>query len=743
MIQVGIDSLAFYTSHYYLDLAILANARGIDVNKFYVGLGQNKMAVPAPDEGVVTLAANAAKQALKDIDVKTIDTVLFATESGVDQSKAAGVFVKGLLNLPDRVRVVELKQACYSGTAALQFASALVARQPQKKVLVIAADISRYGLNTGGESSQGCGAVAMVISANPRILVIEPEAGLYTDDVMDFWRPNYRSEALVEGHYSTKVYLHALEQAWLHYYEQSGRDFSDHSYFCYHTPVPRLVEKAHQTLRKVTGQEALDREKIHSFLKPVLHYGKESGNSYAAALYVSLASLLDNIDQDLSGQRIGFYSYGSGCVAEFFSGVVQSGYRSHLSTRFHREMLTKRQALTYKEYEAFYSYQLPTNGGECRTPVHRTGDFRLVGIKDHKREYAVVAKASAQAVADVVSEQSYKAVSPGKIILSGEHAVVYGKPVLAMAIDRYVETTVSPEDPENVSFNLLNFNYRESVTLNTLRKLKNRVKAKYKKFLAGEVGIREVLQQPFELTQYAVVHWLEHMNAKFTKGLSIHTDSTIPVGCGMGSSAASALSLLKAISQFHHINWDQERLLEVAQEIEAMQHGKSSGIDVYVSLHGGCVYFNEGKAFARHLPELPIYLVNTGEPSVTTGESVSYVRERFANSPIWDTFSSVTNIMDQAMQANDMLEVQSAVRDNHQLLTQIGVVPEKVQCFIAEIEKSGAAAKVSGAGAVAGDQAGIVLAVTNDKASLEALCQQYSYELMPVKPTAQGLHVTV
>ena len=114
-IKVGIDTLAIYTSRYALDLATLANARGIDAEKYLTGLGQHVMSVPPPGEDIVTMAANAALQALRDVDVNDIEMLLFATESGIDQSKAAGIYVHGLLGLPARCRVVELKQACYGG----------------------------------------------------------------------------------------------------------------------------------------------------------------------------------------------------------------------------------------------------------------------------------------------------------------------------------------------------------------------------------------------------------------------------------------------------------------------------------------------------------------------------------------------------------------------------------------------------------------------------------------------------
>ncbi len=390
MLKVGIDTIAFYTSRYALDLMVLAEARGVDPDKYSVGLGQHKMSVPAPDEDIVTLAANAASRALKHIDPQSIELLLFATESGIDQSKAAGIYVHHLLGLSERCRVIELKQACYSATLALQLALPFLRQHPDKKVLLIASDIARYGLGTPGESSQGCGAVAMVLSANPRILALEPEYGVVTDNVMDFWRPNYSDQAFVEGKYSSKLYLNMLEKSWQQYHAWSGRGFEEHDYYCYHVSVPKLVEKAHQHLAKITGQEKLTDEVLNAHIGHSLEYGRKIGNSYTAALYVGLTSLLDLAPEDLSGKRIGFYSYGSGCVAEYFSGVVQPGYKTVLDTAHHQQMLKERTTLKYPEYEAFYSYSYPEDGSHCETPRYQSGMFRLSGIRDHKRIYECV-----------------------------------------------------------------------------------------------------------------------------------------------------------------------------------------------------------------------------------------------------------------------------------------------------------------------------------------------------------------
>lgn len=386
MQKVGIDSLAVYTSRYALDLKTLAAARGIDANKFYVGLGQHNMSVPPPGEDIITMAASAALKALEDIDINTIEMLLFATESSFDQSKASGLYVHELLGLSSRCRTIELKQACYSATAAIQLALPFLRENPGKKVLVIASDIARYGLGTTGESSQGCGAVAMVLSANPRIAVFEKYSGFVSESVMDFWRPSYLDEALVEGKYSSKLYLTMLEKVWNEYSQLSGRAYADHHYFCYHAPVPRLVEKAHQSLLKWSGQKIIEDVWMRD-INYSLQYGRMIGNSYTASLYVGLASLLDLVEEDLTGKRIGFYSYGSGLVAEYFSAVIQPGYREVLKTDYHQHLLASRQQLTHEEYAAFYQYQYPQDGSELVIPVHHTGRFRLAGIAGHKRQY--------------------------------------------------------------------------------------------------------------------------------------------------------------------------------------------------------------------------------------------------------------------------------------------------------------------------------------------------------------------
>src|SRR5690625_3616718 len=144
VVKIGIDKIGFYTPHLYVDMNKLAVAREVEPAKFTKGIGQSEMAVAPITQDSVTLAANAANLILDEDDKEKIDFVMFGTETGIDQSKAASIYVKRLLGLNEHVRAIEMKQACYGATAAVQLAKGHIALHPDRKVLVLASDISRY-----------------------------------------------------------------------------------------------------------------------------------------------------------------------------------------------------------------------------------------------------------------------------------------------------------------------------------------------------------------------------------------------------------------------------------------------------------------------------------------------------------------------------------------------------------------------------------------------------------------------
>lgn len=386
--KIGIDKIGFYTTPLYLDLTELAQARGVDPNKYLIGIGQEKQAVIPPTQDIVTMGANAADRILTDEDRKQISTIIVATESGIDNSKAAAIYVKELLQLDPFVRAVEVKEACYSGTAALQFARGLISLNPDEKVLIIAADIARYGLETSGEVTQGGGAIAMMISAEPRVLAIEGPSVPYSEDVMDFWRPLYASEALVDGKYSTSVYIDFFQKTWERYQTITDQTLSDMAAMIFHLPFTKMGKKA---LDAILG----DQNDPHSVLMRTQlaasqALSRQVGNLYTGSLYLALLSLLTRSHNLQSSDRIGLFSYGSGAQGEFFTGILQADFKEMVRQADVEKLIMARKQVSVPEYERLFRAQIGYNSKNVFLDLSQDHEkYVLQGQQDQKRIYLI------------------------------------------------------------------------------------------------------------------------------------------------------------------------------------------------------------------------------------------------------------------------------------------------------------------------------------------------------------------
>lgn len=372
--KIGIDKMGIYIPRYYLDIRDLAKERNIDPDKFVIGLGQSKMSVNPISQDIVTFGVLAADKILTDEDKKKIDMLIVGTETGVDQSKSASAFMHSILGINEYCRSIEIKQACYGATAALQVAKNHILVNPDSKVLVIASDIAKYGINTSGESTQGCGAVAMLVSKDPKMLEISNESVCYTKDVMDFFRPNNSTYAIVNGKLSTNTYLESLEKV---YYEFSNRfGEKDFSAICFHIPYPKLGLK---------GLKEIKREDLLEEFNNSIMYNKEIGNIYTGSLFLSLISLLENSKKIKANDLIGLYSYGSGAVSEFFTMKVVEGYEKYLITKENQKMLENRVKLSVSEYEEMFFSKIEH---EKEIENKEGEDVYLKGIFNNERTYA-------------------------------------------------------------------------------------------------------------------------------------------------------------------------------------------------------------------------------------------------------------------------------------------------------------------------------------------------------------------
>jgi hydroxymethylglutaryl-CoA synthase len=406
MTDVGVSDIAIYIPQFYLPHAELAEARGIPPEKFREGLGNHKMAILPNWEDSVTMAANAAALLLEKTGTnpQEIHQLVVSTESGVDHSKPVASFVQGLLKIGSRCRIYEIKHACYGGTAGLVTSIDWIARNhgTSKKALVIMTDMARYGFGSPGEPTQGAGAIALLMEKNPRLFSVDTRTnGIFSKDVFDFWRPTGHRVPIVDGKYSVACYLEAMEEAVSHFRSNvgipRGRLLEHLDYILYHMPFTGMARKAHRhfvdtehvDLDTETRQD-LYTETFRAKVEPGLLGAREVGNIYTGSVYMGLASLLETERNRVEGKRVGVFSYGSGCGAEFFLCRMKTGLSEIIRGMRFQEQLDRRKAVTFEQYVQWYSKSRaetlyhPTEMEAHKDPFTR---FTFIGFKDHKRQY--------------------------------------------------------------------------------------------------------------------------------------------------------------------------------------------------------------------------------------------------------------------------------------------------------------------------------------------------------------------
>lgn len=396
---IGIDSIAISVPRGYVELAELAAARGVPPDKYEKGLLVTRMAIAAADDDPVTLAANAARRALAT-SARRADEIgycVVGTETAVDHSKPVASYLHGLLGLPPRCRVFEAKHACFGATAGLLGATEWLASGAGRgrAALVVATDIARYELGSAGEPTQGAGAVAMVIAERPRLVELEVgHSGSYARDVHDFWRPLHRKEALVDGKFSVQCYLDALAGAYAAWRETvpAGAPLARS---LYHVPYGKMAVKAHRQRRILDGlDEAAADATFAGEVGASLRFSMEIGNIYTGSLYLALASLLDAEGGALEGRRIGMFSYGSGCGAEFFAGRVVPGAGAVAAGMKLGAPLAEgaRRKLSIPEYEAIRrAEEALAPGAPGVAALAENGSVRFRGVDAaERRQYLAV-----------------------------------------------------------------------------------------------------------------------------------------------------------------------------------------------------------------------------------------------------------------------------------------------------------------------------------------------------------------
>ncbi|MHA1310639.1 MAG: hydroxymethylglutaryl-CoA synthase family protein [Candidatus Helarchaeota archaeon] len=246
--NVGIDSIGFYAPRLYLKLEDLAKIRNIDPNKYKHGLLLREMRIPDFGEDIVSMGLKAGYNALLKggINPKKIDAVFVGTETITYAVKSISNILAELLGISINSITQDTYNACAAATLSIINAIGLIEKEVINRALVIGADISYYELGSPGEPTQGAGAIAMVISKNPRVAVFSKKFGKISSNIDDFFRPAESKVAQVFGKYSTESYLRFQLGAYDDLVKNIGDFTAD--YYTFHAPYSKLPLKCIQQI---------------------------------------------------------------------------------------------------------------------------------------------------------------------------------------------------------------------------------------------------------------------------------------------------------------------------------------------------------------------------------------------------------------------------------------------------------------------------------------------------------------
>ncbi|MEM6495750.1 MAG: GHMP kinase [Pseudomonadota bacterium] len=325
--------------------------------------------------------------------------------------------------------------------------------------------------------------------------------------------------------------------------------------------------------------------------------------------------------------------------------------------------------------------------------------------------------------------------APGKLILSGEHAVVYGAPAIALAVEKFTDVWFIPGlSSRGLHTAFESLSAGAFYPIERIFQFKSALDKRFDQFMRGELTVRQILERPDDLAAYtftALALFFRESQAKPSQSFPLSGQLTgrsdLPIGAGMGSSASVIAATILLYEHLSGCALDIHERFRQVRFCERLQHGRGSAIDAGTVVYGGINFVRGDDLEPIELPrhsELRSgqgwYWALLGRPEATTGECVAVVREKWgADQALWQAFEDCTEAMRTAVTTcQDPTEI---IRANHALLARVGVVPGRTQALIADIEQAGGAAKISGAGSVRGAHSGAAIVYMPDPESMSAL----------------------
>jgi len=324
-----------------------------------------------------------------------------------------------------------------------------------------------------------------------------------------------------------------------------------------------------------------------------------------------------------------------------------------------------------------------------------------------------------------VTVMQVEATAPGKMILFGEHSVVYRGPAVVLAIDRRARVLAQKRNDKKIFIDADNLGFSGYFEDDVYYPVRG--KAWSGRNLAA--------------INVATKKTMEYMGVE--GGVDVKVRSMIPIAVGLGSSAAICVATVGAVQQLFDANLSKDVISKLAFEGETIIHGSPSGVDNNVSTFGGVMSFDRSTGFKHYKMEgiMPFIIGDTRRKRSTRlmVEKVAALKER--NPEIMeDILASMADLSTRgldALLAKDLPRMGDLMNINHGLLSAIGVSTMKLESLIHTARKNGAlGAKLTGAG---GGGCMIAVAEEKDLSNVERAIRQRKSESYRVTLTDRGV----
>lgn len=275
--------------------------------------------------------------------------------------------------------------------------------------------------------------------------------------------------------------------------------------------------------------------------------------------------------------------------------------------------------------------------------------------------------------------------APGKIILTGEHFVVYDEPALVVAIDRRV--TVKVTERKDKALRIVS-----DLGIGAFEDDLYRVEK-------GGTDSRSFLE-PVKIAAETVMD-----KVQVKQGLDIFIQSSIPVAAGLGSSSATAVATVASVGRILEANLSQKDIFDLSLAAERFVHITPSGVDPAIATYGGVILYERGEGITRFqdTPDLALVIGNTGLIR-NTGNLIKHVRERRDSlykviDPLIELAGNLTRNAVETLRNGDLVKFGELMDVNHGLLVAVGVSNEVLDRLVYAARIAGAlGAKLTGAG---------------------------------------------